>query len=305
MPEVSVIIASYNYARYLPTALDSVANQTFTDWECIIVDDASTDDTAEVVQPYLSDPRFHYFRNDVNSGVDISRNRANALAVGKYIACLDGDDWWELDKLAEQVDVLEGQPEAVVCLSAVNSVRDKAVTVYRPEAWWLADMALGLRISNEINHSSSLVLRDAILAVGGYNPLLPGCGDWNFFLKLIYHYGAKGFVYIDRPLINYRWHTSNLSHDWSRRNWSERAIIKSMLLGSTWGVRHPFAAVRVIHGQIDRELRRYISSANYSKARWLAVSSVLLAPAKRWRWRQLFDVIYQTGKPAVCPSKHG
>lgn len=305
MPVVTVVISTYNYANYLPRALDSVQNQTFPRWECIVIDDASTDNTADIVAPYLKDPRFRYLRNDVNSGVDISRNRANALANGKYIACLDGDDWWEADKLKLQLEAFAEHPEAAVCFTAVNSVADSGITVYRPEQWWLSDMNIGLKITNEINHSSSLVQRDAIQAEGGYNPLLPGCGDWNFFLKLMKTHGSKGFIYVDQPLTNYRWHTANLSHDWSRRNWSERAIIKANLTRGAFWFMHPVTSIRIIRGQADRELRRYMSGSDHYLTAKSAIVALLLAPARRWRWRQFLGVLFQRTTNSASPTKHG
>ena len=99
---VSVIMPSYNTGRYIKESIESVINQTYTDWELIIVDDCSTDNTDEVVAEF-SDERIKYLKNDKNSGAAISRNYAMREAKGKWIAFLDSDDIWVPEKLEKQL----------------------------------------------------------------------------------------------------------------------------------------------------------------------------------------------------------
>jgi len=98
-PKVSVITAAYKAARYIGQAIESVQAQTLTDWEMIIVDDASPDETAEVVKRYLDDPRIKLIRNEQNRGSGYSRNRAIDAAQGEWIAVLDADDWYAPERL--------------------------------------------------------------------------------------------------------------------------------------------------------------------------------------------------------------
>lgn len=100
---VSVIMPSYNTAKYIAESIESVMNQTYPDWELIIVDDCSTDDTDSVVASYLSDTRIRYLKNEKNSGAAISRNYALREAKGKWIAFLDSDDVWLPEKLETQI----------------------------------------------------------------------------------------------------------------------------------------------------------------------------------------------------------
>ena len=100
---VSVIMPSYNTAEYISASIASVQEQTYTDWELIIVDDCSTDNTDEVVKPFLSDNRIKYIKNEKNSGAAVSRNRALREAKGKWIAFLDSDDLWLPVKLEKQI----------------------------------------------------------------------------------------------------------------------------------------------------------------------------------------------------------
>ena len=103
---VSIITPSYNTARFIGETIRCVLAQTYPNWEMIIVDDCSTDETDAVVSGF-SDPRIRYLKNEKNSGAALSRNRALREAKGKWIAFLDSDDLWEHDKLEKQIRFME------------------------------------------------------------------------------------------------------------------------------------------------------------------------------------------------------
>ena len=108
MPKVSVITPAYNAEPFLEATVSSVQNQTFSDWEMIIVDDCSTDSTYMLAQRLAkSDARIRVLQNDKNSGVAVTRNRALDAAQGEYIAFLDADDLWLPDKLEQQIRFME------------------------------------------------------------------------------------------------------------------------------------------------------------------------------------------------------
>lgn len=100
---VSVIMPSYNTGRFIAETIESVLKQTYKNWELIIVDDCSTDNTDEIVKGYLGDNRIRYLKNKKNSGAAVSRNRALREAKGKWIAFLDSDDLWHSRKLEQQI----------------------------------------------------------------------------------------------------------------------------------------------------------------------------------------------------------
>ena len=105
---VSVIMPTYNCSKYILESLDSVIAQTVTDWEVQIVDDCSTDDTAEVLKPYLKKyPNMHYYILPQNGGPAVARTEAIRRATGKYIAFLDSDDLWKPDKMEKQIAFME------------------------------------------------------------------------------------------------------------------------------------------------------------------------------------------------------
>lgn len=104
---VSIIMPSWNTSKYIAESIESVINQSYENWELIIVDDCSTDNTDDVVLPYLDDNRIKYFKNDKNSGAALTRNRALREAKGEWIAFLDSDDLWIPEKLELQIDFMK------------------------------------------------------------------------------------------------------------------------------------------------------------------------------------------------------
>ena len=103
---VSVIMPAYNVGAYIEESIKSVQAQTYTNWELIIVDDCSTDNTVEEISNFLEDKRIRFLRNERNSGAAVSRNYALREATGKWIAFLDADDVWLPEKLEKQLDFM-------------------------------------------------------------------------------------------------------------------------------------------------------------------------------------------------------
>lgn len=104
---VSIIMPSYNTAQFIAESINSVLSQTHENWELIIVDDCSTDNTDDVVKPFLEDNRIKYIKNEINSGAAVSRNKALLEAKGDYVAFLDSDDLWEDNKLEHQLSFMK------------------------------------------------------------------------------------------------------------------------------------------------------------------------------------------------------
>lgn len=104
---VSIIMPSYNTAAYIAQSIKSVQNQSYNNWELLIVDDCSTDNTDDVVKPFLIDNRIRYLKNEKNSGAAVSRNRALREANGRWIAFLDSDDLWMPNKLERQISFMK------------------------------------------------------------------------------------------------------------------------------------------------------------------------------------------------------
>ena len=117
MPQVSVIIPTHNRSEFLGAAIGSVLSQTFQDFELIVVDDASTDTTAEVVASF-NDERIKFIRHGMNKGGSVARNTGILNSTGDYIAFLDDDDEWLPAKLSKQIQVLLSSPPEVGCVYA-------------------------------------------------------------------------------------------------------------------------------------------------------------------------------------------
>jgi glycosyltransferase involved in cell wall biosynthesis len=124
-PLVSIIIPTYNRAYILGPTLDSVLAQTYENYEALVIDDGSTDNTAQLVADYSRlNPRIKYFRQD-NAGVSAARNHGMGLAQGDYLAFLDSDDIWKPWKLALQVDLLEKLPECIMLWTDMETIDEQ------------------------------------------------------------------------------------------------------------------------------------------------------------------------------------
>ena len=133
---VSIIMPSYNTAQYIADSIRSVQAQTYENWELLIVDDCSTDDTDGAVAPFLADGRIRYLKNAVNSGAAVSRNYALREAKGRWIAFLDSDDLWHPEKLERQLAFMErtGCRFSYTCYEQIDEHSDPSgIMVRGPE----------------------------------------------------------------------------------------------------------------------------------------------------------------------------
>ena len=131
-PQVSVIIPAYNGDRYIAQAVESVLTQTYTNWEIIVVDDGSTDDTRQALQPYFD--RIRYFSQE-NQGVAAARNRGIQESKSELIAFLDQDDFFLPDKLAAQVALFRSSNSLGIVNSGWRLVNDQGETISDIKSW--------------------------------------------------------------------------------------------------------------------------------------------------------------------------
>lgn len=116
MPEISVVMPVYNASQYLAEAIESIVSQTFTDWELIIIDDGSTDDSKLIIKRYAqSDKRIRYYKNEQNMGVIRTLNKGINLSTGKYIARMDADDISLPTRFDTQYRFLENNADVAMC----------------------------------------------------------------------------------------------------------------------------------------------------------------------------------------------
>jgi len=181
-PLVSVIIPTYNRAHFLPDAIESVLAQTYKNWELIVVDDGSTDNTREVVARFGGQVCYLY---QENKGCGAARNTGIEYARGEYIALLDSDDVWYPDKLALQVDLFKRFPGTgmVGCgCHWLNSQGARTGVSLPPELLDYRELKVRYAISG--TPSTVLINRKALESVGTFDPSLLRCQDWDLWLRI-------------------------------------------------------------------------------------------------------------------------
>jgi glycosyltransferase involved in cell wall biosynthesis len=209
VPEVSVVIPAHNAARWLGETLDSVRAQSFTDWECIVVDDGSTDGTRALVARHADEPRIRYLFQEKQERA-AARNRGIAASSGPLVAFLDADDRWCPEKLAAQVSALRAAPAAGLCYTHARFVDvDGRPLPFRKPPRTIAGLVFPELMRGNVLVIASVVVRRACLdAVGAFDASLPvyGCEDWDLWLRLARRYPV---VAVDEELVLYRRHPGN------------------------------------------------------------------------------------------------
>lgn len=201
MPTISVIIPAYNAQATIVKTIESIRKQTFRDLEIIIINDGSTDRTLEIVNK-IKDSRIKMF-NYPNGGVAVARNRGISHAQGEYIAFLDADDFWTIDKLELQLQALNQNPQAGVAYSWTYFWEGENNKCFPSESiYHQGNVYSQLLVNNFLHHGSNpLIRRQAIDSVGFFNPNFPHCADWDYSLRL----AAKwNFVVVTKHQIYYR-----------------------------------------------------------------------------------------------------
>ncbi len=225
MPRVSVIIPTYNRAEYIGDTIDSVLRQTFTDFEIIVVDDGSTDNTREIVNGY-TDPRIRYIYQE-NSGVSTARNNGINSSDSEYIAFLDSDDMYLEDMLEKSVRILDEHPEVGYSYGQSNIMRD-GFGVYRTRispfhshstVVGSVEQVRELLFHSPITTCTFTGRRHLIAELGGFHPDLWTCQDYHYFVKLAKR--CSGY-YIAEPLAIIRFHDIQLHNQ--MRHGRERAF---------------------------------------------------------------------------------
>ena len=188
-PVVSVLMAAYNAEKTLRAAVGSVSQQTYRDWELVVVDDASTDKTPDILAELsAAEPRMRVYRNDSNLKFSRTRNRLLKLADerAEFLAILDSDDLASPTRLEQQVAFLREHPELAAagsCLRILNVDGSEIGSRHYPLGAEEV-RAQSLR-ANPVAHSSLMVRKSAAAIVGDYDTTLPCCEDYDYILRLL------------------------------------------------------------------------------------------------------------------------
>lgn len=243
MPLVSVLMPCYNHDKYLAQAIDSVLAQTYPNIELLIMDNASTDSSYEVMKQYGDKIKiFRLEKNDVFKAMYILRTNS----CGKYIAPISADDYWAIDKIEKQVRYLEDNTKVRACFTWANVVDDNGNLVAddgsgicntffaqknRSRYAWLERLIIG---GNCLSYPSAMMHRNAYFDAMGKMPPVWQLGDWNIWLEIL----LKGDIHIiEEELTYFRWHSRGTDQNVSApsiksiiRTNNEKAIIAAKII---------------------------------------------------------------------------
>jgi len=220
-PKVSVIIPTYNRANLLKRAIESVLNQTFQDFELIVVDDGSTDNTKEVVAEFQKrDPRIKYIWQENSGGPAKPINTGIKNSKGQYIAILESDDEWLPEKLEKHIEILEKfKNVGLVSCCAFRIFPDGKKKLYKPPylgifektKWKIFWEKWGI-----ISLSTIIIKREVIEKIGMFDEKLKAGADVDFYLRAIKKFD---FYFVNKPLVNYYESEESLSKKMFWKKW--------------------------------------------------------------------------------------
>jgi glycosyltransferase involved in cell wall biosynthesis len=222
MPKVSVIITTYNSMPYFPETLSSVLRQTFTDFEVIVVDDGSTDQTTTWASQ-VDDPRVTLV-SQPNQGVSVARNTGISHAQGDYIAFLDGDDLWETTKLEKQVQILDCHSEIglvhtwLALMDEQSHLTGRVMKTHVQGEVWQQIIE-----NNMVACSAAMVRRYCLETIGVFDPKLLVAEDWDLWIRMAASYP---FAVLKEPLVQYRLHVQSKSKRYPAMVQNFRTIIE-------------------------------------------------------------------------------
>jgi len=283
IPKVSVIVPNYNHARFLTKRLESVLTQTFQEFELLIMDDKSADDSLEIIKPYLSDPRVRLELNQENSGSPYKQWRKGlAMTRGEYIWIAESDDWADSNMLETLVDALDSDPQIGIasCLSYEVDGNGNITHHYFDE--WMQDRGLFSTYGpfpfrqpltmqgrdycahymspfNTLPNASGMLFRRVALeAIGGPVDNMKICGDWFTYCKILMSWKItiqpESFNYFRSHTTNVRLRTTAL--DYVREAQEVRSFLRRQLnnkpLNAAWELAYTLDALRLISTERTR-----------------------------------------------------
>ncbi|MFQ5714308.1 MAG: glycosyltransferase family 2 protein [Candidatus Scalinduaceae bacterium] len=205
MPTISVIIHTYNNEKFIGETIKSVLSQTYKDYEIIVVDDGSTDNTRAALLPYMDKIRYYYKEN---GGIASAKNAGIKLSKAKFIAFFDHDDLWVPDKLKMQMEYFNKNPQAGLVYSKYTTFRDGKKLRTKPKKGYSGWIFAKLLSKSIIQTSTVMVKKECLDAIGPFDESFALADEYDLFLRI-----ARKFQcgFIDKELTKYRVHNSNAS----------------------------------------------------------------------------------------------
>jgi glycosyltransferase involved in cell wall biosynthesis len=225
-PLVSIITPIYNGKQYISETIKSALAQTYKNFELLLINDGSTDNSAEIIRSYFNDERIIYIEQK-NSGVASARNTAIRVAKGKYIGFLDQDDLWHKNKLEEQVAILENDENIALIHSKQDFIDSQGNEI---NFNWIiggtGDCFADIFIKNKIAVLTVLIRKTILDEIGLFNEQLSGADDYEMWLRVTLRHPIK---YLDIPLATYRFHDNNISKNSFKMTILELNTINSII----------------------------------------------------------------------------
>lgn len=236
-PKISVIMSVYNGEKYLREAIESILNQTFTDFEFMIVNDGSTDNSFEIFKSY-GDERIKIINNEENIGLTKSLNKALKVARGEYVARQDADDVSLPNRFDEQMKYLEEHPEVVLLGTNVYLIDESEKTVGKRIVLEKPSIKDLLK-NNQFNHGSVMFKKKVINQLGGYNELIKYSQDYELWLRIAKSHEVRNLT---QSLYKLRSHDANIR----LTNWEESTLCHLLV-------------IRSVRGELDEELLKAVN----------------------------------------------
>lgn len=206
-PLVSVLMPVYNGGKYLEEAIESILSQTYTNLELIICNDASTDDSKDIILKF-DDARICYIENETNQGIVVTRNRLFSVARGKYFSIMDCDDVALPEKIKLQIDFMEYHPECGICGTWAQKINDKnEVTGYIQMPLKDVYIRINLLFQSSFVQSSVVISRETLEDLS-YDSGFPVAEDYDLWERISHR---TRMCNLPEFLLLYRWHGENIS----------------------------------------------------------------------------------------------
>ena len=286
-PKVSIITPTFNRAEFIEQAVSSVLGQTYANFELLIVDDGSTDNTRDLLEPALTDSRVRYFRQE-NQGQSVARNRALSVAKGDFVCFLDSDNYWPAEKLKKQIELFTQQPDYDVVYGDIIVIDEMGREVTRKNmSRYSDDIARYMIRDNCVSMNTAMARSRCFDELGAMSGKRRVADDYELWLR----FSAKfRFRYVPEFFAYYRVMDDQISSDKTRRFDSNWQIINDFRRDfpdamSEQEFDSGFAAFH------SRKARYLASQGDRSEALVELLKAIRLQPLRRATWRSLAAVL--------------
>jgi len=279
---VTIIIPTHNYARYLPDAVNSALRQDYEPLEIIVVDDGSTDNTSDVIKPFLSNEKIRYIPLDKKTGLSGARNSAIKMCTGDYLNCLDADDILEEGAIRAMVELMDRNPDSAMVVGRRIDF-DEMGNYFILEPYFPGEMEKDtfkkLVYRDFICVSGSLLRKSCLEKTGLYNPEMDIYEDYDLYLRLAYYYH---FVPLNKLVARKRFHNNNMTHP--------RNYLKIL----TYEIKALENVLKMVSDEKDETMMKHLEDAILIRKKWLAKESCIHGKYDETR-KLMCEYIYKKG----------